>query len=328
MRRMRKLATWVTRCSDCAARILRIWIPALATIVVLTGACRAESQRTEATRAGVDLASAICDRLAETGADFGVAYRDLETGAEILLNPDAEFHAASMMKVPVMVRLYRMSESGQLEMDETIEVHNEFVSIYDGSPYSLTRDDDSDSTLYARVGSGATPRELVHLMIRRSSNLATNILIELAEPDSIASMLGAFGAQGMRVLRGVEDIPAYENGLNNTTSARGLLELYTSLGHGDAASPASTTEMMDILLGQEFNDAIPAGLPAGVPVAHKTGWITAVDHDGGIVLPPDGSAYVLVVLTSGVGDESITREAAAAVSRLVWEARQARERTD
>jgi beta-lactamase class A len=275
--------------------------------------------------AASDLASAIHDRLAGTGADFGFAYRDLDTGEEILIRPDAEFHAASMMKVPVMVRLYRMSEAGRLDLDTPIAVRNEFTSIKDGSSYSLTPDDDSDSTLYSLVGSEATPRDLIDRMITRSSNLATNILIGLADPDSIATMLESFGAQGMKVLRGVEDIPAYRAGLNNTASARGLLELYSALGAGRAAGKEATAEMLDILARQEFNDAIPAGLPAEVRVAHKTGWITAVDHDGGIVLPPDGTAYVLVVLTSGIEDESVTREAAADVSRMIWEARQRRD---
>lgn len=268
-----------------------------------------------------DLARAIEARLAETGADFGFAYRDLATGEEILLHPDREFHAASMMKVPVMVRLFRMHESGALDLDEPFPVRNEFASIYDGSTYSLSPDDDSDSTLYALVGGTATPRRLIELMIARSSNLATNILIALADPDSVNAMLEGFGAGGMRVLRGVEDIPAYRHGMNNTTTARGLLELYSALADGKTAGPESTRRMLDVLLGQEFNDAIPAGLPDGVPVAHKTGWITGVDHDGGIVLVPEGPPYVLVVLTSGVEDETTTRAAAADVSRLVWEAR-------
>ena len=267
------------------------------------------------------LTSRIAERLSATGAEYGLAYRDLETGAEILLGPDTEFHAASMMKVPVMVRLYRMADAGTLDLDAPLPVHNEFVSIYDGSAYSLTWDDDSDSTLYALVGDAVPTRELIDLMIRRSSNLATNILIELAGPDSIALMLEEFGAQGKRVLRGVEDTPAYRPGMNNTTSARGLLELYSALGRGTAASPASTEEMLDIRLGLEFNDAIPAGLPAGVPVAHKSGWITEIDHDGGIVFPPSGSPYVLVILTRGVEDEAVTRRAAADVSRMIWESR-------
>lgn len=268
------------------------------------------------------LARAIESRMDETGAEFAVAYRDLESGEQILLHPDLEFHAASMMKVPVMVRLYRMAESGQLSLDAPVPVRNDFTSILDGSDYSLSPEDDSDSTLYRRIGSDATVRELVDRMITRSSNLATNLLIEIADPDSIAVLLESVGASGMRVLRGVEDIPAYRAGMNNTTTARGLLQLYTALGIGELAGPVETREMIDILLEQEFNDAIPAGLPPGVPVAHKTGWITAVDHDGGIVLPAGESPYVLVILTRGVEDERVTRQAAADVSRRIWEYRQ------
>lgn len=270
-----------------------------------------------------ELRSAIESRMAETGAEYGIAYRDPELGVELLIDPDREFHAASMMKVPVMVRLYDMAEAGTLDLDRPLEVRNEFRSIFDGSTYTLTFDEDSDSTLYALAGASIPTRELIDLMITRSSNLATNVLIELADPDSIAAMLEGFGAEGMKVLRGVEDIPAYRNGLNNTTTARGLLELYDALGSGRAAGPDATREMLDILLRQEFNDAIPAGLPEGVPVAHKTGWITAVDHDGGLVYPAGDEPYMLVVLTSGVEDESITRAAAADVSRLVWEWRTA-----
>ena len=268
-----------------------------------------------------DLQARIAERLSATGAEFGFAYRDLETGAGILLSPDTEFHAASMMKVPVMVRLYRMADEGSLDLDAPLPVRNEFISIYDGSAYALTWDDDSDSTLYARTGEAVPTRELIDLMIKRSSNLATNILIELADPDSIVTMLEDFGAQGMKVLRGVEDIPAYRHEMNNTTSARGLLELYTALGRGTAASPASTREMLDILLRQEFNEMIPAGIPADVPVAHKTGWIPEIDHDGGIVFPPGGSPYVLVILTRGVEDTAVTRRAGADVSRMIWESR-------
>jgi len=265
------------------------------------------------------LADRIEARMTATGGRYAVAWRDLGTGDEILLNVDSSFHAASMMKVPVMVRLFRMAEADRIDLDRPIPVRNEFRSIEDGSLYALSPDDDSDSTLYARVGGEATPRELIERMIARSSNLATNILVELADPDSIATMLGSLDADGMKVLRGVEDIPAYRAGRNNTTTARGLLALFTALAEGRAAGPDATAEMLAILQRQEFNDAIPAGLPPGTPVAHKTGWIPAVDHDGGIVFPAEGAPWVLVILTSGVEDETVTRAAAAHVSRTIWD---------
>jgi len=265
------------------------------------------------------LADRIEARMTATRGRYAVAWRDLGNGDEILLHADSSFHAASMMKVPVMVRLFRMAEAGRIDLDSPIPVRNEFRSIEDGSLYALSMEDDSDSTLYARVGGTAKPRELIERMIARSSNLATNILVELADPDSIAVMLSTLGADGMRVRRGVEDIPAYRAGHNNTTTARGLLELFTAIVEGRAAGPQATAEMLAILGRQEFNDAIPAGLPPGTPVAHKTGWIPAVDHDGGIVFPADGTPYVLVILTAGVEDETVTRAAAAHVSRTIWD---------
>jgi len=296
-----------------------------ALLLAILGGCGPDKPPVEDPPASRDLAAAISERLAETGADFAVAYRDLQTGDELLIHPDVQFHAASMMKVPVMLRLHRMADWRQIDLDSPIEVKNEFTSIYDGSSYSLSADEDSDSTLYSLVGSEVTIRDLMDRMIVSSSNLATNILIEIADPDSIAPMLAGLRADGMKVLRGVEDIPAYENDLNNTTSARGLLELFSALARGQTATPAATSEMMQALLRQEFNDAIPAGLPEGTPVAHKTGWITAVDHDGGVVMPAGRTTYVLVILTSGVEDETVTRAAAADVSRIIWEARLAAE---
>lgn len=78
--------------------------------------------------------------------------------------------------------------------------------------------------------------------------------------------------------------------------------------------------MIDILAAQEFNDEIPAGLPKGTRVAHKTGWITGVTHDAAIVYPPDRKPYVLVVLTKGIPDRPVAQRLIADISRLVWDA--------
>jgi len=71
---------------------------------------------------------------------------------------------------------------------------------------------------------------------------------------------------------------------------------------------------------QEFNEEIPAGLPAGTRVAHKTGWITGVLHDAAVVYPRDRTPYVLVVLTRGIPDDKVARQLIADISRLVYQA--------
>jgi beta-lactamase class A len=164
-------------------------------------------------------------------------------------------------------------------------------------------------------------RELVELMIVRSSNLATNAVIALADPARVTTTLRTLGAGRMRVLRGVEDGRAYERGLNNTATAADLATVLRAVATDRAASPAACAAMLAILERQEFNDEIPAGLPPGTRVAHKTGQITAVLHDAAIVYPPSGSPYVLVVLTAGIPEESVARTLIADVSRMVWEAR-------
>ncbi|MFN2564860.1 MAG: serine hydrolase, partial [Gemmatimonadaceae bacterium] len=251
----------------------------------------------------------------------GVAFRDLGDGGALFVNADESFHAASTMKVAVMIEAFRQIDAGRLRLDQGILLVNQFGSIVDGSPYSLDPTDDSDSSQYARVGKRVPVRELIDRMITRSSNLATNAVIALVGAENANATAHRLGATRMRVLRGVEDTKAYEAGRNNTTTARDLAALLTALERGEAASPASTDSMRSILLRQEFNDRIPAGLPPGTRVAHKTGEITAVAHDAAIVYPASAgrAPYVLVVLTRGVRDAKVSASLAADISRLVYD---------
>jgi beta-lactamase class A len=263
------------------------------------------------------------DRIAERaakvpGAVIGVAFHDLESGDSLYQNADDSFHAASTMKVPVMIELFRRVDAGSLSLDQGLPLVNRFASIVDGSPYELNAGDDSDSSAYQRVGQRVPIRELLDRMITRSSNLATNALIELVDAKRANATAHELGAKNIKVLRGVEDIKAFRAGLNNTTTARDLATLLEAIETGRAASKASCDRMRDVLLHQEFNDEIPAGLPPGTPVAHKTGWITGVLHDAAIVYPPNRKPYVLVVLTRDIPDDKVARALIADVSRLVY----------
>ncbi len=263
----------------------------------VAGPALGQAQGLESARAAVEA------RIAASGAEaVGVYARDLARPDSLLVGAATRFHAASMMKVPVMIQVFRDVDAGRLRLDQAIPVVNTFASLVDGSPYHLDAGDDSDRTLYARVGSGATVRELVELMITVSSNLATNILIDRVQAARAQATAVALGADSIQVRRGVEDTKAYRAGLNNTTTARDLGVLFAAIAEGRAASAASCRTMLGILARQRFNDAIPAGLPAGVTVAHKTGWFTGTHHDGGVVTLPDGRRYVLVVLTRGIQD--------------------------
>lgn len=272
------------------------------------------------TRGSTDsLRMRIVRRVAEDkDAVVGVAFHDLATGDSLFLNADDSFHAASTMKLPVMIELYRRVDAGTLRLDQPIPLANQFASIVDGSPYALDPAADSDSAAYTFVGKRVTLTELIDHMITRSSNLATNALIDLVGAKNANATAHTLGARNIRVLRGVEDGKAFRAGLNNTTTARDLATLMEAVETGRAASRASCDAMRDVLLRQEFNGEIPAGLPPGTKVAHKTGFITAVLHDAAIVYPSGRRPYVLVVLTRDIPDEAVARRLIADVSKLVY----------
>jgi beta-lactamase class A len=258
--------------------------------------------------------------IAASGADVSLALRPLDGRSEILIDPDRAFHAASTMKVPVMIELFREAHSGALGLDDSLPIRNQFRSIVDGSPYALSEGDDSDEEIYAAVGKTLTLRQLCEAMIVSSSNFAANLLIDKLGADKIQHTVEALGADGIRVLRGVEDQKAFDKGLNNSTTARGLLALLDRLANGRAVDAQADAEMIGILKRQKFNDAIPAGVPAGVAVAHKTGSITRIHHDAGIVYA--NRPYVLVVLVRGIEDQKQSAVLIAQLSRLAFEATQ------
>jgi beta-lactamase class A len=222
------------------------------------------------------------------------------------------------MKLPVMIEVVRQSERGALPLDQQVLLVNRYASAADGSPYALSPADDSDSAAYALVGTRVAVGELVRRMIVRSSNLATNAVLELAPPEAVTATARSLGAARIRVRRGVEDNVAFRAGVINTTTAPDLAALLAAVEGGRAASAEGTAWMRRVLLAQEFAAEIPAGVPAGTPVAHKTGSIRGVLHDAAIVYPRGRAPYVLVVLTRGVPDESAARAASVAVSRAVW----------
>jgi beta-lactamase class A len=258
-------------------------------------------------------------------ANIAVAYLHLGTGASYFHDEMVSFHAASTMKVPVMMALFAAVENGSMKLDQPIQIRNEFQSIVDGTPFSLDPKEDGDPDLYEALGRTRPLEELIRRMITRSSNLATNLLIEKIGASTVNDLMRRIGALDLRVLRGVEDEKAFKAGLNNRVTAKDLAIALRAL-LPDAPDPlfseASRAKMIEILKAQEFNEKIPASLPQGTPIAHKTGDITGIHHDAAIVFPPGKSPYILVVLTSGIADEKVADQLIAQISRVVWESRE------
>lgn len=250
---------------------------------------------------------------------FAVAFKDLQTSDTLFINARETFHAASTMKTPVMIEVYKQAHEGVWSLTDSVDVKNEFKSIVDGSLYSLDSTDDSEHELYKRVGKKRTVADLTYDMIIVSSNLATNLVIEYVDAKKVTQTMRDLGAKDIQVLRGVEDNKAYEQGLNNTTTAFDLMLIFEHLAQGELISKKACDDMIRILLDQKFKEIIPAKLPEDVKVAHKTGSITGVRHDSGIVFLPDGRKYVLVLLSKEMKNTDAGIESMATVSRMIYD---------
>ncbi len=255
----------------------------------------------------------------EPGASFAVAFEDLSTGQELLLNEHALYHAASTMKTPVLIEAFRQVQAHRLSLSDSITIHTDFISIADGSRYELDSATDSETDLYHQAGRKLPLRELLFRMITQSSNLSTNLVIETVGAPQVMTTMRQLGAMDIRVLRGVEDQKAFDKGMNNMTTAYDLMLIFNRIASGKAVDAASCSAMIDILKAQHFKEVIAGKLPDGVVVASKSGWITGHCHDSGIVFLPDGRKYVLVLLSKGVPDYGRAVEMEATVSRIIYD---------
>jgi len=296
--------------------LLKIY-PALF-MVLLAGAANAPVRGQDAKLSSATVQ--IQERIQKSGAEVGVAFRTLDGKTEWYFRADEAFHAASTMKIPVLIELFHQVREGKLKLDDPLPIKNEFHSLVDGSVYTLDAADDSEAELYKAVGQTRTLRQLCELMITVSSNLATNLLIEKLGVENIRATVHSLHADGMNVLRGVEDNKAYEKGLNNTTTARGLEQLLDAIARGEAVDKDGSRQMIEILERQKFNEGIPAGLPPGTRVAHKTGEITKIHHDAAIVFAP--RPFVLVILVRGIADIKVSAALMADITRQLYQATQ------
>jgi beta-lactamase class A len=268
------------------------------------------------------LKNEIRAKLSSVEGEFAVAFKDLQTGQTLFINEKDNFHAASTMKTPVMIEVFKQAREGKFKLSDSIIVKNEFKSIVDGSPFSLDITDDSADEMYKKIGKKMTIYDLTYQMIIVSSNLATNILIDLVDAKKANATMRTLGANDIQVLRGVEDSKAFKLGMNNTVTAYDLMAIFEKLAQEKVISPEDSKGMIKILLDQKFREKIPAKLPAEVKVAHKTGSITGVQNDSGIIYLPDGRKYVLVLLSRKLKDEKKGIEALANVSRMIYDSLQ------
>jgi beta-lactamase class A len=264
------------------------------------------------------LKSKVDSIIASHKGTFAVAFKDLKTNATLYVNEHERFHAASTMKTPVMIEVFKQIKEKKISLQDSVVIKNSFKSIIDGSDYSLSLTDDSEDGLYDQIGKKATIYDLIYKMITVSSNLSTNILIGIVGPDNVMKTMKSLNVNDLQVLRGVEDTKAFNEGKNNTTTAFDLSILFEMIAKKQMISDESCDAMVKILLAQKFNDMIPAKLPQEVKVAHKTGSITNVQHDSGIIYLPDGRVYILVILSKDLVSNKDGIEAVATLSKVIY----------
>jgi len=265
-----------------------------------------------------NLKSVIESKLKTVEGEFAVAFKDLQTGKTLFINEKESFHAASTMKTPVMIEVFKQAKAGKFKVTDSILVKNEFKSIVDGSPYSMDIADDSGDGMYKMIGKKMTIYDLTYQMIIVSSNLATNILIDLVDAKNANDSMRKLGAKDIQVLRGVEDQKAFDKGLSNTTTAYDLMLIFEKIAQNKVIDKKSCEEMRKILFDQKFNEIIPEKLPKNVKVAHKTGSITGVQHDSGIIYLPNGRKYILVLLSKKLKSADAGVKMLAEVSEMFY----------
>jgi len=275
-------------------------------------------QRESVAASEVSLYRSILKIRGEHGLEnLGISFYDAETTIQWSYNADHYFHAASTMKLAVLLGVFRQIDRGELGLDAPVHIRNRFTSIVNQEPFMLDLGRDADPDVYGHLGRTLTVRELAYWMITKSSNLATNLLVDVVGIQTIQQALDELEIDGVRVLRGVEDQAAFQAGLNNEVTANGLLKMLRLIADGKAYSQKACEEMLNIMLEQQYRSGIPAGLPKAARVAHKTGNISTVHHDAGIVFLEGRKPYVLVILTQFTA-ETGRGTAVAEVSRDIF----------
>ena len=213
-----------------------------------------ENSKMDAARFSERVIAAVKDAESRLGCRIGLSFIDKDLDLSVGYHEWDLFHAASTMKVPVMIEVFRQAEQGKFSMKDTILVDPVFHSMIDDSTFEC----DGYAYINSRKGQPETILKLTEQMIVISDNLATNLLITRCNARKITATARQLGATKTLVLRCVMDIPAYEAGLSNRVSAGDLTRLFEAIELYQAASPASCQEMKKILLAQEHNSMIPA----------------------------------------------------------------------
>jgi beta-lactamase class A len=263
--------------------------------------------------------SAAVDSVRKDGIVSVVARVSGEEDPRVSIEPDARHYSASIMKLPILIAAHRLVEQDRLDLGRPVTVRNEFESRNPGHHFSLDREEDSDPATWAALGAEVSLGELVHRMVIVSGNLATNLVLDEVGSDEVKAVLADAGcSERTTIVRGIEDYPARDAGIDNLITADDMARLVVALADGRLAGAGATAACEQTLLAQEYRNGIPAGLPDGLTVGNKTGWISSVNHDVALIRAPDLPPVGMAVLVSAPGSEEEREAGIARIAEAAW----------
>lgn len=257
----------------------------------------------------------------------------LDADANVLSSADAQqpYYAASTIKLHVMLAVLRAADRGTVDLDEAVTATRRFTGA-DGTTFTLGGDhlDPTHPTDGELVGM----RELLQRMIDRSSNEATNHLVELVGLGAVTEAIADLGLEATRVERLIGDAGALETGATNETTAADLARTMHALvrpaaeaaSASDSApfpvlvaglSPESRSLALMALSAQRI-PVIATSLREGVGWGSKSGWVAGYRHDVAFLGDPESTdLHVLAVMTAGMEQDEADRQIADTVRRLL-----------
>ncbi len=252
------------------------------------------------------LGQRIKDILTAYTGRWGIVILNQSTWDKLELDSDMVFPAASMIKVPIMYEIMRQAAARKLSLNDSLEVTSGYITGGAGILKEL------------RAGITMTIRELVTLMIILSDNTATNMLIDVAGMDAVNKTMDSLGLKSTVLRRRMMDFAAAQAGKENETSAADLARLFAGIYTSIGLPPAYGSSMLDILKRQQIRDKLPFYLPEETIIAHKTGTLTGVEHDAGILFLP-GGPYIVCVLTADLQTNYLGLQLVASIGKVIYE---------
>jgi len=244
--------------------------------------------------------------LASYTGRWGIVIKNKSTEETLAINPDMVFPAASMIKVPIMYTIMKQVVAGKIDLDASLVVTNDVRVGGAGILQEL------------RPGITMTVRELVTLMIILSDNTATNMLIALVGMDAVNATMADVGLTSTVLRRQMMDFDAAWAGKENHTCASDMALLFGIIESSQDLPQQYSALMLDILKRQQVRDKLPFYLPEETVLAHKTGTLAGVEHDGGILFLPTGS-YIICIFTADLTVNYQGLQLVASIGKIIYD---------